>query len=143
MDIRHYVASDLDQVVALWGRCGLLVPWNDPVADIRLALESGHGTVLVGVGDGARIVAAVMVGHDGHRGWLYYLAVDSDRRGKGLGRRMVQAAEAWAAERGIRKAELMIRGGNTAVRAFYERLGYRVEDRVVMTRWLDGTEPNG
>lgn len=78
MIVRDFAEADIDAVVALWRRCGLVVPWHDPVRDSRLALDSGHGAVLVGV-DGPRIVAAVMVGHDGHRGWLYYLAVEPRR----------------------------------------------------------------
>jgi len=116
------------------------VPWNDPAADIRLALDSGHGAVLVGC-EGPDILASVMVGHDGHRGWLYYLAVDSAQREAGFGRQIVEAAENSAAERGIRKIELMIRGSNAAMRECYERLAYRSEDVIVMSRWLDGTVP--
>ncbi|MDA0703535.1 MAG: GNAT family acetyltransferase [Proteobacteria bacterium] len=142
MDIRSFEEPDLVAVVALWRQCGLVVPWNDPVADIRLALDSGHGTVLVGC-EGSDILASVMVGHDGHRGWLYYLAVDPTRRKAGFGRRLVEAAESWTAARGIRKVELMIRGNNAAVREFYDRLGYRSEDVSVVSRWLDGTEPKG
>ena len=74
------------------------MPWNDPAADIRLALDSGHGAVLVGC-EGPDILASVMVGHDGHRGWLYYLAVDSAQREAGFGRQIVEAAENSAAER--------------------------------------------
>jgi ribosomal protein S18 acetylase RimI-like enzyme len=139
MKIWGFEHADLDAVVALWRRCGLVVPWNDPAADIRLALDSGNGAVLVGC-ESSDLAAAVMVGHDGHRAWLYYLAVDPARRELGLGRQLVEAAESWAAERGIRKVELMIRSSNAAVRAFYERLGYRTEDVIVMARWLDGTE---
>lgn len=140
MDIRSFEDSDLDAVVALWRKCGLVVPWNDPAADIHLALDSGHGAVLVGF-EGPDIIASVMVGHDGHRGWLYYLAVEPTRREAGLGRQIVKAAEHWAADRGIRKVELMIRGSNAAIREFYDRLGYRSEDVIVMSRWLDGTVP--
>lgn len=77
-----------------------------------------------------------MVGHDGHRGWLYYLAAAPDRRGQGIGRSMVEAAERWLAARGVRKVQLMIRPTNTAVARFYDRLGYDEEPRVVMAKWL-------
>lgn len=113
------------------------MPWNDPVEDIALCRESGHGEILVAEGDGG-IVASVMVGHDGHRGWLYYLAVAPERRRGGLGRRMVAEAEAWLGARGVPKVELMIRDTNSEVAAFYARLGYIQEPRIVMSRRLDG-----
>ena len=77
--------GDVADVIALWQRCGLTRPWNDPAADIALARKGANATVLVGRDDGA-IVASVMVGHDGHRGWVYYVAVDPDHRIKGYGR---------------------------------------------------------
>ena len=79
-----------------------------------------------------------MAGDDGHRGWLYYLAVAPDLQRMGLGRRMVAAAEDWLKARGIPKIMLMIRTRNTKVRGFYEALGYAEQDRVLMVRWLDG-----
>src|SRR4051812_7249962 len=82
---------------------------------------------------GGRIVGSVMAGHDGHRGWIYYVAVDPAERKTGLGKRLVAAAEAALLERGVRKAMLLIRDTNTAVRGFYERLGYEVEPRTLMT----------
>ena len=79
-----------------------------------------------------------MVGHDGHRGWFYYLAVDPDRQGSGFGRAITAAAEAWLRERGIAKAQLMVRPGNEQVRAFYQALGYGEQERIVFAKWLDG-----
>jgi ribosomal protein S18 acetylase RimI-like enzyme len=133
--IREYARRDLESVIALWDRCGLTRPWNDPAADLALCRESGHGAVLVGSEAGA-IAATVMVGHDGHRGWVYYLAVDPSRQGRGFGRRMMAAAEAWLVERAVPKIELMVRGENEAVRAFYRRLGYAESNVRVMERWL-------
>jgi hypothetical protein len=71
--------ADIADVVALWQACGLTRPWNDPVADIALARSGRNSTVLIGR-DGETIVATAMVGHDGHRGWVYYVAVDPYRR---------------------------------------------------------------
>jgi ribosomal protein S18 acetylase RimI-like enzyme len=129
--------ADVAAVVALWQRCGLTRPWNDPTGDIAFAREGPNSAVLVGRRDGS-IVASVMVGHDGHRGWFYYLGVDPDLQGRGFGRAMTQAAEAWLTARGIAKAQLMVRADNDRVRAFYEALGYGEQQRVVFAKWLDG-----
>ena len=113
--IRAITPADIDAVCALWERCGLVRPWNDPAQDIAFCLASGHGTVLVGVEDD-RAVASVMTGHDGHRGWVYYLAVEPAFQGRGHGRAMMAAAEAWLGERAVPKVELMVRAENETVR---------------------------
>lgn len=77
-----------------------------------------------------------MVGHDGHRGWLYYLAVDPARQRRGVGRALVAAAEDWLATRGVPKVHLMVRESNAAVAAFYRRLGYDPMPRLNMQKWL-------
>jgi ribosomal protein S18 acetylase RimI-like enzyme len=133
--IRAYAPADFAAVAALWERCGLTRPWNDPADDIALCLGSGHGAVLVGESAGA-IAASVMVGHDGHRGWVYYLAVDPARGRKGHGRRMMAAAEAWLIARGLPKLHLMVRAENDAVAAFYRKLGYSDGGTRVFERWL-------
>lgn len=138
--IRTIADGDVESVVALWSACDLLVPWNDPVADIALARSRSNSTLLVGTDEG-RIVATVMVGHDGHRGWFYYLAVDPARRRGGLGRTMVEAAERWLADAGMPKAQLMVRETNEAVVAFYERLGYARNSVIVMQKWLKTVSP--
>jgi ribosomal protein S18 acetylase RimI-like enzyme len=132
--------ADGDAVVALWQRCGLTRPWNDPCADIAFARRGPNSDILVGRRDGA-IVATVMVGHDGHRGWFYYLGVDPPMQGRGFGRAMTTAAEAWLAARGVAKAQLMVRAGNDRVRAFYEALGYGEQERLIFAKWLDGRDP--
>lgn len=138
--IRTYVDDDFDDVVALWHACGLLRPWNDPASDITLCRDTASSELFVGhVGDNddpTKLIATVMTGSDGHRGWMYYLAVDPALRHKGFARAMVQQAENWLATLGVRKIELMIRDDNEAVRSFYERIGYAVEPRIVMSRWL-------
>ncbi len=135
LTIRSALPADEDAVVALWRACGLAVPHNDPRADFRFAAGKAGSDVLVGV-DGAAIVGSVMVGHDGHRGWLYYLASDPDRRRRGIGRRMVEAAEGWLRRRGVVKVQLMVRDTNTKVVSFYERLGFETAPRVVLGKWL-------
>lgn len=132
--------ADVGDVVALWQTSGLTRPWNDPAADIALARNESNATVLIGRDDGA-IVATVLVGHDGHRGWVYYLAVDPDRRHKGYGRVMMEAAEAWLRQRGIEKLQLLVRPDNGDVKDFYQSLGYSMQERVVFAKWLDGREP--
>ncbi|MCX8101406.1 MAG: GNAT family acetyltransferase [Geminicoccaceae bacterium] len=140
--IRPIEDRDVEAVVALWERCGLIRPWNPPRADIERARGRPNSEVLVADAEG-QPVGTVMVGEDGHRGWVYYLAVDPARQGQGHGRALMAAAEAWLAKRGIRKLELMVRSSNTAAKGFYGRLGYREEPVAVLARWLDGTVPSG
>jgi ribosomal protein S18 acetylase RimI-like enzyme len=132
--------ADVAAVVALWQRCGLTRPWNDPAADIALARKGPNADVLAGR-DGSKIVASVLVGHDGHRGWVYYVAVDPDARHKGYGGAVMAAAEDWLRRRGIEKLQLMVRPGNEQVQAFYASLGYDEQARVVYAKWLDGRQP--
>ena len=132
----HEVAG----VVELWKACGLTRPWNDPASDIELARKGSNAAVLIGRDDGA-IVATVMVGHDGHRGWVYYLAVSPDHRDQGHGRVMMEAAERWLRERSIEKLQLLVRPDNTSVKDFYQSLGYAMQERIIYAKWLDGREP--
>ena len=132
--------DDIDAVLALWERCGLTRPWNDPSADIALARKGDNATILVGRENGS-IVAAAMVGHDGHRGWVYYVAVDPAAQRHGHGRTIMRAAEDWLTQRGLTKIMLMIRPDNAKVRAFYEALGYFDQPRTVLAKWLDGRAP--
>lgn len=122
--------------VALWHEAGLARPWNDPEADLRRALRSPSSTVLAAVA-GDVLHATAMVGHDGHRGWVYYLAVRANARRCGHGRAMMRACEAWLHERDVVKLNLMIRSDNAAVRDFYAAIGYGVDDVVVMSRRLE------
>jgi ribosomal protein S18 acetylase RimI-like enzyme len=132
--------GDVTAVIALWERCGLTRPWNDPAADIALARRGAHSTILIGR-DGGAIIATAMVGHDGHRGWVYYVAVDPDHRGKGYGRGIMNAAEEWLRQAGIAKMQLMVRSDNAKVQAFYESIGYDEQQRIIYAKWLDGREP--
>lgn len=141
LNIRPYGPEDQEAVIALWQACSLLRDWNDPASDIALCMDTPSSALFVATragGDGTGgVCATIMCGSDGHRGWLYYLAVDPDRRHGGIARSMVRRAEDWLAARGIRKVELMIRPENDAVREFYERMNYEVEPRLVMSRWLN------
>ena len=131
--------ADVAVIIALWERCGLTRPWNDPAADIAQARREPNATVLVGR-DGTALVASAMVGHDGHRGWVYYVAVDPDHRQRGYGRAIMEAAEGWLRSHGIAKLQLMVRPDNSKVQAFYESIGYDEQPRVIYAKWLDGRE---
>jgi ribosomal protein S18 acetylase RimI-like enzyme len=132
--------ADIAAVIALWQRCGSTRPWNDPAADIALARQGSNAAVLLGR-DGDTIVASVLVGHDGHRGGVYYVTVDPEHRNKGFGRAIMNAAEDWLRARGILKLNLMVRADNTQVQAFYETLDYDEQERIVYAKWLDGRNP--
>jgi len=129
MKIRPFVEDDQDRVVELWERCGLLRPWNDPHKDIARKLKVQRELFLVGEIDG-RLVAAMMVGYEGHRGWVNYLAVDPERQRLGLGREMMAEAESRLKAMGCPKIQLQVRRDNADAIAFYHRLGY-AEDAVV------------
>lgn len=136
LTFRPATDDEIETIIDLWHRCGLTRPHNDPHRDIAFAREKAESDVLVGVIDG-RVVASAMVGHDGHRGTVYYVSVDPDRRGSGLGRELMAAVEGWLKDRGVWKLNLLIREDNTAVQGFYESLGYEVEPRTAMARRLE------
>ena len=123
-------------VIALWAACDLTRPWNPPEADIALARHNPNAEILVAALDND-IIAALMIGHDGHRAWVYYLAVHPEHRRKGWGRRAMAAAEDWGRAQNMPKIHLMVRQTNAPTVAFYERLGYCDAETVVMERWLD------
>ncbi len=135
MVIRSFSEDDRNDVVALWQRCGLVVPQNDPNRDIDLKMKYQGDLFLVGLIK-ATAVATVMAGYDGHRGWIYYLAVDPSLQGKGLGRRIMAEAETRLIELGCPKINLMIRDTNLGVQAFYEAIGYEKQGVVVYGKRL-------
>ena len=139
--IKSIEDRDVPEVVHLWQRAGLIREWNDPAGDIALARKDSNATVLLGRDRDGALVASVLVGHDGHRGWVYYVSVDPDHRGEGYGRTIMTSAEDWLRARGIQKLQLMVRGDNAKVHAFYQSLGYYDQERVVFAKWLDGREP--
>jgi ribosomal protein S18 acetylase RimI-like enzyme len=133
--IEVLVADDATSAAALWESVGLTRPWNDPLADFVRALSGATSTVL-GLRDDGELVGTVMVGNDGHRGWVYYLAVRPALQGRGLGARLMRSAEEWLRERGVVKVQLMVRQTNVEVSAFYEHLGYENSDVSVLAKWL-------
>ena len=136
MQIAAATESDIDGVIALWKACGLTRPWNDPAADYRLAMANETSAILLAHMEG-QLVASVLTGFDGHRGWVYYLAVAPDFRKQGLGRKMMEAVEAWLRERNAPKIQLMVRDDNEAAIGFYQALGYDVQPVVTIGRRLD------
>ena len=136
MEIRPCSRTELDKVAALWRRCGLTRPWNDPGRDFERALDAPDADVLGGY-DGAELIASVMVGFDGHRGWVYYLAVEPARQRQRLGREMMAAAGRWLEARGAPKIQLMVREENAAALGFYAALGFERQPVVTLGRWLE------
>ena len=134
-------ADHTDDAVALWHATGLTRPWNDPYADLLRAAAGPTSTVLGAVGADGRPLGTAMVGHDGHRGWVYYLAVHPDVQRSGLGRQLMQTSERWLQERGVPKVNLMVRTTNAAVAAFYESLGYEHGGVVVLGKFLGDDLP--
>jgi ribosomal protein S18 acetylase RimI-like enzyme len=140
VEIRPLPVELQDAAVALWHVTGLTRPWNDPAADLDRALAGPSSTVLaaVDVSPAGALAGTVMVGHDGHRGWVYYLSVATRARRHGIGTSLVRASERWLVDRGIPKLQLMVRRDNTAATGFYTSLGYEVVDVTVLGRRLDG-----
>jgi ribosomal protein S18 acetylase RimI-like enzyme len=134
--VRPVAEGEDAAVIALWQACGLTRPWNHPAQDLAFARGKPNSDVLVGLCDG-RIVASAMVGHDGHRGAMYYVSVDPALQQRGLGRQMVRAAEGWLADRGVRKVNLLVRQGNEPALGFYRELGYQAGAVQEIEKWID------
>jgi ribosomal protein S18 acetylase RimI-like enzyme len=127
IEIRSYEPSDEIHVVRLWDECGLVVPWNSPNRDIHRKLDVQPEMFLVGRLAG-KIIATVMAGYDGHRGWINYLCVHPDHRRTGIGRRMMDEAEILLREAGCPKINLQVRSTNTNVIEFYRKIGFKADD---------------
>jgi len=136
LDIRSYRDADQEVVVKLWQGCGLVMPWNDPAKDIRRKLSMQREMFLVGLVD-ERLVATVMAGYEGHRGWINYLAVAPDCRKSGFGRRLMEEAEARLRALGCPKINLQIRSSNADVIEFYRSVGFSIDDVVSMGKRLE------
>ena len=128
MQIRAFTPADTEAVVELWQDCELTRPWNDPHKDIARKLSVSPDLFWLGCDADGRIIASIMVGYDGHRGWINYLAVHPAHQRRGHARQLMQRAEQTLSELGCPKLNLQVRAGNEAVLAFYERLGY-ADDR--------------
>ncbi len=135
MEVLELSVRDEVDVVSLWTEAGLTRPWNDPSQDFRRSITGSTSAILGLKGDG-ELIGTVMVGSDGHRGWVYYLAVRQDRRRRGLGWMLMVAAEEWLRANGVVKVQLMVRDENAPVLSFYEGVGYEHNDVLVLSRWL-------
>lgn len=136
MEIRPYEQGDEMQVVQLWTDCGLIVPWNNPHRDIQRKLDVQPELFLVGC-LAKKIIAAIMTGYDGHRGWINYLAVHPDHQRKGIGKRMMDEAEIRLRAAGCPKINLQVRRTNTKVVEFYRKIGYKQDDVVSFGKRLE------
>jgi len=135
MKVRQYLPDDEKAVIELWRKCDLIKPWNNPKRDIERKLKVDPELFLVGLVDN-QIVATVIGGYEGHRGWVYYLAVDPTYQRRGLGRQIMGVVEKKILAMGCPKINLQVRANNAAAVRFYENIGYKTEDIINMGRRL-------
>jgi len=140
MQIRAFERADEPAVVALWDECGLTRPWNDPHKDIARKLAVQPELFLVGEMEGA-VMASVIAGYEGHRGWVNYLAVAPAFRGRGYGRALMQHVEGLLLGRGCPKVSLLVRNSNPEAVAFYRHLGYVQDEAVSLGKRLIADGP--
>jgi len=136
MKIRPFEIEDQAAVIELWQACELVVPWNDPVKDIARKLKVDADLFLVGESRG-EIVATVMGGYEGHRGWINYLAISPRHQRKGYGREIMEFVEQRIQQKGCPKINLQIRGTNTQAAAFYQAIGYDIENAIGLGKRLE------
>ncbi len=136
MLVRPYRTDDEESLVSLWQVCELTVPWNNPHKDIARKLQVQPELFLVGILD-SRLIATVMGGYDGHRGWINYLAVHPDFQGNGYGQEIMNSVETALREIGCPKINLQIRTGNDKIAYFYQKLGFTNDPVVSMGKRLE------
>lgn len=136
MQIRTFEIGDQLAVIELWSACGLVVPWNDPAKDIARKLEIDADLFLVGEISG-EIVATVMGGYEGHRGWINYLAVSPQHQKRGLAHKIMRYIEQRIQLKGCPKINLQVRATNTRAVAFYEAIGYDIETSICLGKRLE------
>ena len=135
MEIREFRLSNYEEVIALWDKAGLLASRSDERNEIEKKLERDPDLFLVGI-DAKAIVAAVMGGYDGRRGWVYHLAVDPIFHATGLGTLLLAELESRLYAKGCIKINLLVERGNASVRDFYTKRGYAVDELIFMEKWL-------
>lgn len=138
--LRPYRPGDREALVSLWSVCGLTRPWNDPHRDIDRKLARDAENLLV-LEEGEKLIGSVMVGYEGHRGWVNYLAVHPDRQRQGLGRLLMDEAETRLHDIGCPKVNLQVRTSNETAREFYRQIGYTVDESVSLGKRLDHDSP--
>lgn len=131
----EYQPEDQEQLIALWLACKLTRPWNDPVKDISFAMQSPTSTILIGKFED-KIITSAMVGHDGHRGAVYYFAVHPDFQKQSLGTEMMKQVESWLKLQGVWKINLLIREDNLAATGFYQTKGFEKNAVVSMGKLI-------
>jgi ribosomal protein S18 acetylase RimI-like enzyme len=136
MIVRPFQAGDEEAVIDLWRRCDLVTLKNDPRKDIQRKLKVRPDLFLVGVQEG-KIIASVMAGYEGHRGWLNYVAVAPDLRRRGFARQIIEEAERLLRAAGCAKINLQVRTTNRQAIEFYRRLGFAVDDVISMGKRLE------
>ena len=136
MLVRPYRTDDEESLVSLWQVCELTVPWNNPHKDIARKLQVQPELFLVGILDSS-LIATVMGGYEGHRGWINYLAVHQDFQGKGYGQEIMNSVETGLREMGCPKINLQIRTGNNKIASFYQKLGFTNDHVVSMGKRLE------
>jgi ribosomal protein S18 acetylase RimI-like enzyme len=136
VDIQAAGPSDTEQLVALWHEAGLAHPWNDSKRDIDLALAHPSNIILLARTADQAVVGSVMVGYDGHRGWIYSLGVANSHRRTGLGRQLIEHAENWLRERKAPVVRLLMMSSNTSAASFYESCGYERGDFIAFGKKL-------
>lgn len=141
MRIRRYGMDDEQQVIDLWMECNLVVSSNNPKSDIERKMVDSPDLFFLAEADGC-VVATCMAGYDGHRGWIYYLAVKPAMQKQGVASRIMAHAERALANRGCPKIDLMVRNSNEGVISFYHRLGYIEDPVVVLSKRLAEDRPN-
>ena len=134
--IRKFQESDEQGLVSLWNVCKLTVPWNNPYKDIKSKLSVQPELFLVGYLKD-ELIASVMAGYDGHRGWINYFAVHPDFQSRGFGKQLMDYVENMLRELGCPKINLQIREGNKKVLSYYQKLGFVQEKRIHMSKRLE------
>jgi ribosomal protein S18 acetylase RimI-like enzyme len=140
LQIRPYRSDDEDAVVGLWVACQLVGPHNNPHQDIARKLRVNPEWFLVSELDN-KIVATCMVGYEGHRGWINYLAVAPEYRRRGIARQIMEEAERLLRQVGCPKINLQVRTSNAQVIEFYKSIGFKIDDVVSMGKRLETDQP--
>jgi ribosomal protein S18 acetylase RimI-like enzyme len=124
-----YRTEYLDAVVGLWRTCDLVVPQNEPVEDVEKKMRFQPNLFLIGLLDG-KVIGSIMVGYEGHRGWINYLAIAPEDQRHGYGTKLVQKAIDELKKMGCQKVNLQIRRSNVKVIDFYKHIGFKEDDVV-------------